>query len=550
MSVQRAAFSVRTFVAFSCLSFSFSAIAETSEFRSIDGSGNNPYDSTMNSAHTPLMRHMNSSYDDGVAQMSGSSRPNPRSISNSVNHQDEQRLNQRRLSSFFWLWGQFLDHDIDLTEGATPLEAANVAIPAGDPWFDPANTGNVSMQFSRSEYSVDSGTGLDNPREQMNGITGWIDASMVYGSNPARAQALRTNDGSGKLKTSAGRLMPFNTDGFANAGGTGPHLFFAGDVRANENIGLTAMHTVFVREHNRLARRIRKLWPHLSGEDIYQHARYLVGAEIQMVTYEEFLPALLGRGALPRKISYNPIVTSTIRNEFSTAAYRLGHSLLTEELPRLDRFGREAPEGNIALAAAFFAPHEIADHGIESVLRGMAVNPSQDVDVYITDAVRNFLFGGAPGGFDLATLNIQRGRDHGLPAYNEARASMGLPKAEAFSDISSDPEVQERLAAVYSTPDDVDLWVGGLAEDHVRGAVVGELFHGILLAQFAALAQGDRYFYQNNLSYLHRWLIGNPKLGAIIRRNTRIGRELSNDAFHTSRRGRQNGRRAPYFSNK
>ena len=107
------------------------------------------------------------------------------------------------------------------------------------------------MSFNRSLYDPDTGTGLDNPRQQINEISAWIDASNVYGSDLERATALRTLDGTGRLKTSAGNLLPFNTEGFANAGGSGPTLFLAGDVRANEQIGLTAMHVLFMREHNR-----------------------------------------------------------------------------------------------------------------------------------------------------------------------------------------------------------------------------------------------------------------------------------------------------------
>jgi peroxidase len=116
------------------------------------------------------------------------------------------------------------------------------------------------------------------------------------------------------------------------------------------------------------------------------------------------------------------------------------------------------------------------------------------------DDVRNFLFGQpSSGGFDLATLNIQRGRDHGLLSYNETRKSLGLKPADSFADISSDNEVQTRLESAYSgNIDQVDLWVGGLAEDHVGDALVGEVFYAILKDQFERLRDGDRFWYENN----------------------------------------------------
>ena len=93
-------------------------------------------------------------------------------------------------------------------------------------------------------------------------------------------------------------------------------------------------------------------------------------------------------------------------------------------------------------------------------------------DTMVIDELRNFLFGppGA-GGFDLASLNIQRGRDHGLADYNSVREAYGLPRAVGFEDVSLDPGVQERLAAAYGDVDAVDLWVGGLAEDALEPLV-------------------------------------------------------------------------------
>ncbi len=514
--------------------FAIASGLTSSGWRTIDGWNNNPLYPDMNATHTPLMREMYPAYDDGVAQMSGSSRPNPRYISNAVNDQSGSIPISRRLSSYLWVWGQFVDHDIDLTEAAVPAESAPIPIPAGDPMFDPFNTGTATMQFSRSEFSLSSGTGTDNPREQMNIITGWIDASMVYGSDATRAAALRMNDGSGKLKTSDGDLLPWNTPGLANAGGSGPNLFLAGDVRANENVALSAMHTLFVREHNRVVDRLRDAKPWLDGETLYQRARHIVAAEIQMITYHEFLPALLGWGEVPlNSLDYDPTYNATIRNEFSTAAFRLGHSLLNEQLPRVDVNGQTIPAGNLTLAGAFFAPHELSAHGLDSLLRGLATQRSENIDVYVTDAVRNFLFGPPPAGFDLASLNIQRGRDHGLPAYNEARVTMGFAPMNSFAEITKDPIVQMRLAAAYSSPDEIDLWVGGLAEDHKigRGGVLGELFSHVVATQFIALAKADQYFYQRSLTWLDWKIIGDPSLSAIIRRNTGIGSELPDDVF-------------------
>ncbi|MEM9303739.1 MAG: peroxidase family protein [Pseudomonadota bacterium] len=499
----------------------------------IDGVGNNVATPTMGAAHTPLTRLLPSAYGDGIASLAGADRPSPRAVSQGVNAQDDSLPNGYGLSDMFWQWGQFLDHDIDLTDGANPPESAPIPVPAGDPWFDPQGTGEVVIDFNRSIWDEASGTDADNPRQQINEISAWIDASNVYGSDKERATALRTLDGTGKLATSAGDLLPFNTAGLANAGGSSPELFLAGDVRANEQIGLTAMHTLFVREHNRIADRLSDRNPDFDGDRIYEEARRIVMAQMQVITYREFLPALVGENALPPYRGYRPDADGSIRNSFSTAAYRLGHTLLSPLLLRLDADGNEIEAGHLSLADAFFSGRRLAtEGGIDPLLRGLAAQACQELDVYVIDEVRNFLFGlPGSGGFDLASLNIQRGRDHGLPDYNSARRALGLRPARRFADISSDPEVVERLARTYATPDDIDLWVGALAEDPVPGAPVGELHRAMLVDQFVALRDADRFWYERVLDGRQRREVERTTLADIIRRNTTIGDELQNDVF-------------------
>ena len=165
-------------------------------------------------------------------------------------------------------------------------------------------------------------------------------------------------------------------------------------------------------------------------------------AEMQAITYNEFLPALLGEDAIEEYDGYDRRVDPGITNEFSTAAYRFGHSMLSTELLRLNNDGTVADEGNIALQDAFFRPDEIVNNGIDSILLGQATQVAQEIDTMVVDDVRNFLFGPpGSGGFDLASLNIQRGRDHGLADYNQVRVDMGLEPVQSFSDISSDPNV-------------------------------------------------------------------------------------------------------------
>lgn len=498
------------------------------EPRSVDGARNHPTDPDRGAAFTPLARMAPAAYADGVHAPAGADRASARHVSNAVAAQAALRPNAAGLSDLFWQWGQFLDHDITETPIESPAEPFPVPVPPGDPWFDPQGTGAASIPMARS-FTVDE----DGVQQQLNAITAWIDGSQVYGSDAERARALRTLDGTGRLRTSDGDLLPFNTEGLPNApADDAPGFFLAGDLRANEQIGLTAMHVLFVREHNHWAERIaaedrdwirrmragargdggggggRSLTREalrgdaraLTGDEIYELARAIVSAELQLVTYREWLPLLLGPGVLDERSVYDPALDGSIRNEFATAAFRLGHSMLSPTLLRLDGSGAEIPRGHIPLASAFFAPGEVVATGVEPILRGLVAQRAQELDEMVVDDVRNFLFGppGA-GGLDLASLNMQRGRDHGLPSYGAMRAALGLGVPAGFDGVSSDPAVAARLARAARSPMTLDLWVGGLAEDDVPGALVGPVFHGILVEQFRVLRDGDRLWYARQL---------------------------------------------------
>lgn len=497
-------------------------MADPLEFRSIDGSGNNLTNDLWGSAGSLFLRKLKSSYGDGILTLGGGDRPSAREISNAVMAQDGDMPSAVGTSDLFWLWGQFIDHDIDLTKGheAGQEEHANIPVPTGDPHFDPLNTGTQEIHLTRSGFDAGTGTDVDNPREQVNEITSFIDASMVYGSDDARAAALRTSGG--KLATSADDMLPIDDGSFPNAGGPGG--FLAGDVRANENVGLTSMHTIFVREHNRLVDELAAEHPEYDDERLYQEAKALVEAKIQVITYNEFLPLLLGENALGAYGGYKPDVDPSIANVFATAAFRVGHTMLSSTIHRIDEKGNEDPFGHLALRDAFFRPDRLlSEGGVDSTLRGLASNVSQEIDTRLVDDVRNFLFGppGA-GGFDLGSLNIQRGRDHGLPSYNEARVAYGLEAVTSFDEITDDTEIADALEDVYGTVDKIDVFVGGLAEDHVEGAMVGALFHAVLVDQFSRLRDGDRFWYENRFEGEQLEALQNTKLADIILANTEI----------------------------
>ncbi|MCA9245061.1 MAG: PEP-CTERM sorting domain-containing protein [Phycisphaerales bacterium] len=492
------------------------------QYRSIDGSGNNLTHSSWGSTNIWLLRESSGAmYSDSMS--APMPRANPREISNMIFTQTGSTLNNRGLSDMVWQWGQFLDHDMDMTPGMTPTQSMDIPVPMGDPYFDPGSTGTQMMGFNRSVFDPSTGTSVGNPRQQMNQITSWIDASNVYGSDASRAAWLRTGTG-GQLKYSAGNLLPFNDGTQPNDGGTGTNMFVGGDLRANEQAGLTSMHTLWMREHNRLAGELSAANPGWDDNRIYNETRARVGGMMQAITYNEWLPALMGNGALPAYAGYDDSVDGSISNAFSTAAFRIGHTMLSPDLQRLDNDGNPIPAGALALRDAFFNPTNITSGGgVEPLLKGLASQQMQEIDAQLIDDVRNFLFGPpGSGGFDLASLNIQRGRDHGLVDYNTMRADFGLAPVTDFSDITSDVALQLALQSLFGTVDNIDAWVGGLAEDHVAGGSVGELFRAVILDQFERLRDGDRFWYENIFSGADLDMIQNTTLADVIRRNTGI----------------------------
>src|SRR5262249_5709219 len=252
---------------------------------------------------------------------------------------------------------------------------------------------------------------------------------------------------------------------------------------------------------------------------LYQLARRQLGAEIQVITYREWLPALLGPNALPAYTGYKPTVNPGIANEFSTALFRVGHSMLGDDVEFIGNDGVPTRDG-IALSEAFFNPTFIPQTGISPILKYLASDPSSEIDSTIVNSVRNFLFGEpGQGGFDLAARNIQRGRDHGLANYNAVRVAYGLPAVTRFSQITSDPVLQGKLRDLYGSVNNIDLWVGALAEDHVAGSSTGPLIRAALIDQFSRLRDGDRFWYQRAFDRTTVAALESTTLADIIRRN-------------------------------
>ncbi len=363
----------------------------------------------------------------------------------------------------------------------------------------------------------DSGTSTSNPAIALNTVTGWNDASMVYGSSDDVAASLRLADG--HLKTSAGDNLPIVNG-----------MFLAGDTRVSENPSLTALQTLFVREHNFQVDRLHDEHPSLTGEQLYQQARAIVTAEIQHITYSEFLPHLLGKD-LPAYAGYDATVDPRITVEFAGAAYRFGHSTVSDETDKVDNLGAVVGPVSSLQDTFFQTPADfIANTGADGLLRHLGTDPAPGPRRKDRRLLRNFLVESG-GAIDLATLNIERGRDLGLGTLNDTRVALGLAAYTDFAEITADTATAAAMKQAFGTVDKVDLWTGGLAEDHVDDSFVGPTFGKIIADQFAALRDGDRFWYQNHdFDADTLAAIQTTSLSDLIKRNTETD-YFQSDAF-------------------
>lgn len=492
-------------------------------FRTLDGSGNNLSNPTWGKSNLPLVRTSSPDYDSVThTAVRGASNPNPRIISNSI-CKGTSAQSSARLSDMAWAWGQFLDHEIDLTptqgppEYPTP-ETLNILTPTvlEDPNEDyPGRT----IPFTRSAF-----TDVNSVRQQPNVISSFVDATNVYGSNITRAYALRRLDGSGKLKTTIANngeiLPPYNFDNLPNAapgGSNAEDFFLCGDIRSNEQALLTAMHALLVREHNRLCDVFSN--SSLSGQEetIYQKARRYVSAFMQQITYKEFLPALLGIPSSAQR--YNSSANASVATEFSTVGYRIGHSMVSGDLA----LGPNA-SSSVPLRDVFFVPSYLQQNGCDNLLIGSTKQVCQEIDGILVEDLRSFLFGPPTATLmhDLASLNIQRGRDHGIGTYNDLRQAYGLSRITDFASLPTSSANQIKFEALYDSVDDIDPWAMGISETHLPNSSLGPLFFRIIKTQFDALKNGDRFWFENDpaLSSSEIATIKNTSLRDIMIRNT------------------------------
>ena len=316
------------------------------------------------------------------------------------------------------------------------------------------------IEFKRSTPTFSDIECSIGRREQLNLITPFLDGSFIYGSSEEELTKLRNGSvGLGQLRMQRdyGLLPQSSEEDPSDCTEFKPtqKCFMAGDDRVNQNPALMSMHTVFLREHNRIASILSGINPSWSDRVIFEEARRVVVGIFQHITYNEYVPLLLGRnlakefGLLPAKdleqtLIYDPSTDPRVSNEWTAAAGRFGHSMIRGLYSRLDKNFTNAGLNPIHLRTAYFRANSLYDKcqgGMEALVRGLLKDPIMKIDRFFTQDISQHLFArtdklGRPFHFDLVSINIQRGRDHGIPSYNRYREFCHLPVIRSWAELS------------------------------------------------------------------------------------------------------------------
>jgi len=401
-------------------------------------------------------------------------------------------------------------------EGANHVNCLPIEIPDGDPFFSKHD--QRCMNFVRSPSGLRYNCRL-GARDSFNELSSFIDAGTVYSNEDKVVEKLRSyNNGQMKMlpvfeEFSMKELLPLKLED-PDEGCIRPsedvYCFLAGDARVNEQTVLALVHTLFVREHNRICDELAKINPHWNDETIFHETRHIMAALMQHITYNEFLPMVLGKEVMHRhglvllrdgySDSYDSSTNPGTANAFATAAFRFGHTLLPSTIERWSKTHRYV--GSQRLSEMLQQPYDLYKGGwADTYMLGLVNQVAQAFDDSVTQEVTNHLFQ-EPGkrfGLDLASLNIQRGREHGVPSYNRWREWCGFPAIHSWDDLLSvmSNKTVAGYSAIYESPDDVDLWSAGISERPLPGSMVGPTFACIMGKQFHNYRHGDRFWYEN-----------------------------------------------------
>ncbi|KAJ3395465.1 hypothetical protein HDU92_005718 [Lobulomyces angularis] len=505
--------------------FSKFILSETVKtYQLYNGSSSNPLHNDWGAVHQHLLWKQvlpRIDYDDNKGVYDSEKLPSARFITNLMREFEETNFANEGTTEFLPNWGMVMHMDLLESESRNLSDPFPIIVPKGDPHFDPSVTGNIVLPFFRSPRNdaLAEKAGGKGYIQIKNLRTAVIDGSGLYGMDEMGSNSFRLGvDGLFDHVDGINGEFPIKNDS------TGLWNFPA--LNAQLTPTTSVIHICLFREHNRRARLLKERHPFFTDEELFQNARRWVIALIQKITYDQYLPSLIGE-ALPTYAGFDPKINPGIDMFFAGCSYRYAHGATNSIILRVDENGDTISQGHLLLRDSIFDIESLISLGIEPVLRGMAITEEQLVDLrYVEDLrseLKNSIFNGHAG-FDLQAASIQRSRELGIPKYNFARFGLNLSRSYDFSDISSNLQVQSVLKKIYGTVDNVEAFIGGLAEDHFGAATVGPLFQASIKEQYIRIRSGDAFWYENPgvLSELELAEIKEMSLGKLITLNSKI----------------------------
>ncbi|CAG0890251.1 unnamed protein product [Darwinula stevensoni] len=506
---------------------------ESKRYREYNGLCTNLENPHWGATRTTFKKLIAPAYPDGVdavrAASDGSPLPPVRLVSTAI-HGDKGH-HDHAATLMLVAWGQAIDHDITLTaetkneQNKDPEcckrqdheDCLPIWIPDDDRFYSLFM--QRCMNFARSlpgpRYACKLG-----PRLSFNMITSVLDANWVYGSTKEVAKSLRSFQ-KGQMKMfpifedfGLKELLPLKMNE-PDDGCIRPRqdmfCFHAGDNRVNEQVVLAVVHTMFTRYHNILAEVLTRVNPHWDDETAYQETRHIMAAIVQHITYNEFLPMVLGKEVMEKYDlvleedgyfdGYDPKINPSASDAFITSAFRFGHSLLPSTIERWSTTHKYI--GSQRLNGMLRQPYDLYKGGwCDQYICGLVNQVAQAMDDSVTEEVTNHLFQEPSKrfGMDLASFNMQRGREHGVPGYGAYRKFCGLPPVKTWYDLAAwmPNDTVRRYSEIYRSPADIDLWSAGISERPLPGAMVGPTLACLIGLQFRDLRLGDRFWYENS----------------------------------------------------
>ncbi len=417
-----------------------------------------------------------------------------------------QGLNQAQV-----IFGQFLSsHDAALTPGNDSEPIPNEACLSGHKRAIHHNT---------------------NPRTHPNKVTSFLELTVVYGETNAKALALRSLV-RGELRHSANsnflpkRCADLGVDIFTG-GGDPNDVFCAGDVRVNENLYLLVIHTLFMREHNRLAGRVYAEHPSWTDEQIYQKARAINIAQYQHIAYYEWLPNVVGHSffeasPLSAYQGYNPTTNPGYFSDSSQSIFRMSHTQIVNRILRQDEYGVIFNEESLITTA--FQPGRLEAYGIEEWISGMANTFASQVGPSFPSELNTHPNPVLPD-LHLMAIDCFRGRDFGLIDFNGLRQALGLPAVTSMSQISK-ASLNQYILNQYNSVNNIDEFVGLILEDHAIDSPIGPTLQRAMERQMLKTREGDRFWFENpnytELTGAEKQQVHRISMAKIILRNSKL----------------------------